>query len=359
MESAFYRYTILVLLTVTWTAHLADGKSPLIQKPITEEDERLLFAPQNKKVLPDVALFEIPDDNRVSVPGKGIQYVPWWATFLMNIIMFFYRQRPDNRSQFGVLFMTNIDSLNDFPRDFQPKNQNGDPIIDNRYAISPNNVADFGNYVSTRPENVAGTMVHAEARILDNLDSLWNAYRNRNGRPPNFMLLYSWIMPCPNCTNMILSRFNLQPYSNVQYRVVAYTVEGTNSGLPYMTPQRNNQSRIYLKNSSITVYRQRCQRPDDTVSNIRTELADEIYKDPYVEKMIKSQIKDDPNTHVCKLEDTFQGCMVECLGDICCSCKSTGKRAMTIALVNELTKFCAASAGMDEHILFWKPKLRQ
>ncbi|XP_062570556.1 uncharacterized protein LOC134232586 [Saccostrea cucullata] len=345
MDTAFYSYTILVLLTATWTAHLADGKSPLIQKPITQQDERLVFVPQNKKVPTNVDQFEIPDDNHVAVPGKGIQYIPWWTTFLMDIIMNFYRQRINNRSQFGVLFMANIDNLKNFPLNFEPQNKNGDPVLDNRYPISPNNVADFGNYVSTRPENIEGTMIHAEKGILNNLNSLWDAYRSKYGQPPNFMLLYSWIMPCPNYTNMILSRFNLQPYSNVQYRVVAYTVEGTSSDLPYMTPQSNAQSRNNLKNSGITVYRQRCQRPNGTVSDMHTKLAQEISEDAYLEKTIESQIhvKDDPNTHMCGLEDTFQGCMVECLGDICCSCKNTGKRAMTIALVNELTKFCAVS----------------
>jgi len=189
---------------------------------------------------------------------KDILNVPFWSNLLLYLIQSFSGQRQDNRSQFGVLFMNNVKNLNTYVVPvFEPKHPNGSPIIDNRNAMSPANRNDFGNYVCTRPERVPKTMIHSEERILQEIDALWSAYKNTNERTPNMIVLYSWIMPCPKCTDLIINHLNRFPYTDVQFRMVGYTVEGTNSSLPYMTPEGNELSRQRLKNHNINVYKQK------------------------------------------------------------------------------------------------------
>lgn len=281
----------------------------------------------------------LPSASRGSAQLPQIFRVPWWASFIGSLIHFFYRQRVPNRSQFGVIYMANVNNLNQFPLYFIPQTPNGHPIINNTNLYSPPNANNFNNYVAARPMEVGQTMVHAERTLLSQLDALWDSYVRFYGFAPNIIVLYSWIMPCPNCTNMIVQYLTQPRYANVEYRVVAYTAEGTSAqaNLPYMTPEGNRRSRALLLANNILYWRQRCDRPPGarSAANVPTKIAD--LQGP---SNSPASASDTP----CRLTDTLQGCLVDCLGhDFCCTCKESSKKSMVVAMVNNLTKDCGTS----------------
>ena len=114
------------------------------------------------------------------------------------------------------------------------------------------------NYVAARPENVPqlSDAIHAEDHLLGELRRLWNNYRNHFRQTPTFMLLYSWIMPCPDCTNLILNYFQAAPFVHVDNRYVVHSTEGLY--LPYMSLESNNRSRQLLRNAGIGVLTHNC-----------------------------------------------------------------------------------------------------
>lgn len=102
------------------------------------------------------------------------------------------------------------------------------PVIDRNYQLSPPNRATYNNYLAARPHNG----VHSEIQILDRLDELYNEYvRQSNGnRPPQALLLYSWIVPCKSkCTPRIVQTFTRAPFRDIPVKVVAHTTNGGNA----------------------------------------------------------------------------------------------------------------------------------
>ena len=107
--------------------------------------------------------------------------------------------------------------------------QNGDgetPVIDPNYPRSPPDAATYSNYLAARPDRGE----NSETQILDRLDDLYNAYRaNNNNQRPQALLLYSWIVPCMDCTDYIVDVFTSAPFDAIPTKVVAYTTNGGGS----------------------------------------------------------------------------------------------------------------------------------
>ena len=179
------------------------------------------------------------------------------ATFIQNMIDRFYHQREEGRTQFGFIILGNP-TQNNLAITLVPHDAHDNPIVDNTHPISPQNPSNYVNYVAARPEDVPQLedAIHAEDHILGELRRLWNNYLNRFGHTPTFMFLYSWVMPCQDCTQLILNYFLSEPYVNVQHRMVAHTTEGLY--LPYMTREGNEESRRRLQAAGIDVFTHRC-----------------------------------------------------------------------------------------------------
>lgn len=265
-----------------------------------------------------------------------------------EVIQDFYMVRDTNRSQFGVLYLANIDNLNEFDGHFIPS-QHGMPVIDNTHPLSPADVRNYGNYLAARPAiiDTRARAVHSERQLLYHSRDLWNAYLNRFHRTPNFLLLYSWIMPCENCTNEIINTLNQQPFQNIEHRVVAYTVEGTGrrTNLSYMTPERNRRNRQRLQDAALLAHRQTCQRPGQ---NSPVAILQSGSQSDW--QTVEDET-DDPDTHTCAAIDTLQGCIfrevIKHLPNLCCGCKPAGVNTMIAALINEITLSCAKSIFLD------------
>ena len=117
--------------------------------------------------------------------------VPWWPTFISNVINAFNRKAVSETSQFGIIYMANIDDMDEeFDGHFNPHNKDGKPIIEDEKPISPSALENFGNYVVSSPEEVTEGSVHAENLLLDHLEELWMAYQKEYKQTPNFILYY-------------------------------------------------------------------------------------------------------------------------------------------------------------------------
>ena len=73
------------------------------------------------------------------------------------------------------------------------------------------------------------TRKHAEQQLLEKLDQLYTDYHNKHGRPAA-LLLYTWIVPCEECTTAIIRKLESPPFAAIPSRVVAYTTNG--EGVP-------------------------------------------------------------------------------------------------------------------------------
>lgn len=57
------------------------------------------------------------------------------------------------------------------------------------------------NYIVARPDHDRHTR-HAEEVLLDRFNELWRNF----GRRPSLILIFSWLMPCNECTEDIINR---------------------------------------------------------------------------------------------------------------------------------------------------------
>ena len=82
----------------------------------------------------------------------------------------------------------------------------------------PVNIPQFPqNYIAACPKHG----VHSEVRILEHFKQLWNRIKHT---PPSQIILYSWIMPCEDCTQKIIQTFRQSPFNSTSV-IIAYTIE--------------------------------------------------------------------------------------------------------------------------------------
>ena len=139
-------------------------------------------------------------------------------SFIIRVIQDFERQAENEHQQFAVLLFIgepNLDKIRD--TQFVPQDQHGNPVVDNTDRYQPNRTR-YGNYVVARP----GQGLHAEVTLLQELEHLWVAYISQNHQPPSRIILYSWFLPCSNCTDRLLGKF-----PNMQYRGTPVTIAYT------------------------------------------------------------------------------------------------------------------------------------
>ncbi|XP_025088588.1 uncharacterized protein LOC112560755 [Pomacea canaliculata] len=104
----------------------------------------------------------------------------------------------------------------------------------------------YDNFLAALPLN---PQTHSEDILLDEFaPRLYNAYRDRHGHAPQFILLYSYYVPCTRCTERILNIKQSSPYRNMRW-FVAYTND--NYGYPGQAQQSVNR----MEQSSIHIIR--------------------------------------------------------------------------------------------------------
>ena len=76
---------------------------------------------------------------------------------------------------------------------------------------------DLDNYEVARPNGKK----HAEKTLMGDLDSLYIAYQEENiGEIPACIFLYSWLMPCVKCTELIIDKLCQPPFEDTPVIVV-------------------------------------------------------------------------------------------------------------------------------------------
>ncbi len=130
-------------------------------------------------------------------------------SFVQNTIIPNFSEQRIRGDQFAALILLDCDLKDITSTILSPQ----DPMVDrdNPYYPHPHSPQQQNNYLVARPDKQRYGTTHAEVMLINNFDSLWSAYlRSHSGREPQHVLLYSWIMPCKNCTKRICS---LQPLS--------------------------------------------------------------------------------------------------------------------------------------------------
>ena len=107
----------------------------------------------------------------------------------------------------------------------------------------------LGNYIAARPvrnENKTSCR-HAEQVLLDAQGILISNYTQKHGQQPQLIVLYSWLMPCSNCTIRIAKTFkNCGPGIKV---MVVYTA------LIHSQAKTVKRDKKILKQANITIIR--------------------------------------------------------------------------------------------------------
>ena len=132
--------------------------------------------------------------------------------------------------QFAVVLLLsesdykNINKLKLIPSDNEEK-----PLI-NRDQTSMPSVEEYCNYIVACP--VIAEHHHSEVEIFEKdhhsaksrFDELWSAYIRHNFTHPKYILLYSWNLPCSNCTDVIIKSLREPPYNSATV-FVTHTIE--------------------------------------------------------------------------------------------------------------------------------------
>ena len=160
--------------------------------------------------------------------------------FIKRVIAAFEEQRV--KSQFATLILC---SKEDYQSSFKSvrfsSNDLDKPILDYRKELMPQQY-DMYKYLCARPSG----KVHAESILLKQLDNLLSGYQSKKYELPSCIVLYSWITPCSDCTELIIDKLCTPPYDDIP-TVVAYTTNTHAKG------DNVEKARQRLRDSGFTV----------------------------------------------------------------------------------------------------------
>lgn len=312
--------------------------------------------PSLHAVISDPILSDAYESKVLKQPTETLLDVPWWPTFITNMINTFNRDSLSEISQFGFIYMASITDLDqEFNGHFYPHDNDGRPVIEADTPISPPDIEMFGNYVVSSPDEVTDGTIYAEGMLLDHIDELWKAYPKRFKQIPNFILHYSRTQPGKASTTSIVNRMSRFPFDKVAYRVVAYTLAAENV-LPDPTLIENKDKEFNLTENSLVVYHQQCvgsDKREEPLENYGRVLEKDgsLSLADAVKLLRKSLIDEEKNTEpdnsemgTCQLADLLQGCLSNCIDELLtCKCDATKKRTSIASIINKFTFSCARS----------------
>ena len=179
---------------------------------------------QQTKTLPGPVLNRVQDREAFALPESIRTYV------VDSLIPSFMDQRAGN--QFAVVLLlseTDYQNINEVK--LSPSDINGKPEIDNSLRALPQRTELYCNYIVARPTIAEG--IHSEREIFDigstdystnsRFNELWDAYcRQHKQVYPKYILIYSWNLPCENCTDLIIKSLQRSPYNSAVV-IVVYT----------------------------------------------------------------------------------------------------------------------------------------
>ena len=148
------------------------------------------------------------DNNCSGIPDHITSYI---ADF---IIPSFKDQR--NGNQFAVVLLLSNDDFKSIDKvKLVPSDDDGKPLLDVGQTTIPA-VNEYCNYIAARPvlTKSPARRRHSEREIFERrdlycgsrFDELWRMYGMRYNRQPDHILLYSFFLPCRDCTDIIIKK---------------------------------------------------------------------------------------------------------------------------------------------------------
>lgn len=153
---------------------------------------------------------------------------PNFHSFICRHVIDIFNQQRKERYQFAALFFIDQDvdlsNINTRVSFYTTNEENERCLTHASYPFWPNDPQDFGNFMVARPEPLRGQ--HAEEILLEHFPTIWEVYQQRKGRPPKYVILYTWTMPCSKkCTpKLIRCITSSNEYTESTKFIVAYTI---------------------------------------------------------------------------------------------------------------------------------------
>lgn len=145
-----------------------------------------------------------------------------------KLIPTFCKQCKNKDDKFAVLVFSQINSLHEIKKlIFKQITFNGKPLVDSRQTTYPEKYR-LENYIVAQSSQTE----HPEALIAKQVPALLAAFRKSerchiHNPTPKFGILYSWEMPCPECSKSIIKSLAGVCRRKV---VLAYSQESTGEG---------------------------------------------------------------------------------------------------------------------------------
>ena len=154
------------------------------------------------------------EDSEPKLPSNISTYIT------DHLIPKFVDQR--NGFQFAVvILLSEKDYQNIKEMSYTPSDEQGNPITDVAHISMPQCKTTYCNYIVARP--IRRKNYHAEIEIFgnpstcnSNFKKLWDAYQLKRGKRPDYILIFSWILPCSNCTEVIIESLKNSPYNEAR-----------------------------------------------------------------------------------------------------------------------------------------------
>ena len=123
---------------------------------------------------------------------------PEFYDFIQKVINLFNGQRL-TRDQFAVLIFTAESELSRMGNIQFRAPWHATHLVNKAYSYFPRN--NLRNYLVARPDMGR----HCEKILLDQEYRLWDAYTDHHPIGPRCIILYSWLLPCSDCTSEIIA----------------------------------------------------------------------------------------------------------------------------------------------------------
>ena len=123
-------------------------------------------------------------------------------------------------------------------------------LVDKMYSYFPRH--NLKNYLVARPDKGH----HCEKIFLNQEDQLWDAYTEDHPTGPKCIILYSWLLPCSECTSEILT---YHTYIHPAVKLIVVFTSGC-----YLDESENLKNIARMQESGIDVHKvsySRCLPP--------------------------------------------------------------------------------------------------
>ena len=152
--------------------------------------------------------------------------------FITDVVIPYFKDQCHGHQFAVVLLLSETDHQDIYDVKFIPQDYQGKPLIDSSQPTMPQ-PSDYCNYIVARPTrrpNARQLHRHSEKHIFGNsgfpgisrFDLLWNAYVRKHLADPDYILIYSWNLPCCECADVIINSLSKGRYKGAKV-ILAHT----------------------------------------------------------------------------------------------------------------------------------------